>query len=297
VLDEARRLLDERDYRTAVARAETVLAQDRENREAREMLERARARLREADGAAADLKRALDASDVDRASQALGRLVDLDPRHPEVPGLTLRLNTALKGRMDVARQALEKARAQPQPAPASEADRSAVSGSRAASAGPTPSSPTPAVQEPPSTPAASSPKPQPPPSAPPTPAPTPAVQTPAPAPAPPVAPQTEAQARQAIQGALEAYRAAFESLSADALRAIHPSVDYETMKARFASVTAFDVKMKVQSISLQGETATATCLVTYTPKPKPAGRIPPVPTTFYLKRSGAVWIIDRVSRN
>jgi hypothetical protein len=117
------------------------------------------------------------------------------------------------------------------------------------------------------------------------------------APATPVTPQTEAQARQSIQGALEAYRAAFESLSADALRAIHPTVDYDTMKARFASVTAFEVKMKVQSISVQGEIATAACLVTYTPKPKPAGRIPPVATTFYLKRSGAVWIIDRVSRN
>jgi hypothetical protein len=32
------------------------------------------------------------------------------------------------------------------------------------------------------------------------------------------------------------------------------------------------------------------------PKPKPAGGVKPVPTTFRLRRAGDVWIIDDVSR-
>jgi len=286
-LEEARRLLDEKDYRTAAARADSVLAKDGENQEARDVLSKARARIRQSDQAASELKKALDVGDVDQASAGLARLVELDPRHPEVPGLTIRLNSALKGRAEAARQALERSRREPPPSP--EPQGSGVAGAAR------PVAPVAKGQEPSPTQATPPPTAQPPVPAPAPP--TPATQ-PLPSPTVPAAPpQTEAQVRQAIQGALEAYRAAFESLSADALRAIHPTLDYEAMKARFASVTAYDVKIKVQSIALHGETATAACLVTYTPKPKPAGKIPPVPTVFHLKRSGAVWIIDRVSRS
>ena len=105
-------------------------------------------------------------------------------------------------------------------------------------------------------------------------------------------------ARKAIRGVVEEYRSAVETRNADYLRRLAPGVDHEALRAAFAAVASMEVKIEVKDVNVSpnGDTATASCLVTYMPKPRPAGRISPVPTTFRLRRSGNVWIIEDVSR-
>ncbi len=93
---------------------------------------------------------------------------------------------------------------------------------------------------------------------------------------------------------LDEFRAAFERRDVEGLRAVQPGVDYERMKSIFASVSSYLVRIDVKEVSVQGDQARATCLVTYNPVPKPAGRQRPVPTIFHLRRKGDLWIIERV---
>jgi len=109
--------------------------------------------------------------------------------------------------------------------------------------------------------------------------------------------QSEAAARQAVRGVLEEYRTAFESLNAEAIRAVQPGVDSGVLRANFSAVTAYNVKMQVQDIAFDGPSAArASCLMTYNPVPKPSGKIPPVATIFHLRRSGEVWLIEKIVR-
>src|SRR3972149_6113659 len=134
------------------------------------------------------------------------------------------------------------------------------------------------------------------PPAPPPPPPAPPPGAPPPPPAPPAA-LTPAQieaSRIAIGSTLEGYRAAFETRNAGALRAIYPGVDYEHHRELFARVQSYRVTLQVQEVQVDGDQGLARCLVTYTPKPTPAGKNPPRPQVFHLRRSGETWIIDRV---
>jgi tetratricopeptide (TPR) repeat protein len=258
---EARRSLEAHDYRSAAARAEAALVQTPGDPDAERLLGEARAALRRGEAAARDLRQVLDSGDADRASQALGRLMDMDPRNPELPRLTLRVNQLLKEQAVAAQRALDQARQQPPIVP-------------------------PRTASPPATPAP----------------PTPAPPTPAPATAAPVVPSialTPAQveaARKDIRGVLQEYQTAVETRNAEYLRRLAPGLDYETLRTTFAAVAGMDVKIDVKDVSVSGDTAAAQCLVTYTPNPRPAGKLKPVPTLFRLKRVGAVWIIEEVLR-
>jgi hypothetical protein len=120
---------------------------------------------------------------------------------------------------------------------------------------------------------------------------------PAPVTAPPPTPQlSEAATKQAIRGVLDEYRQSFESRNADALRAVQPGIDYDQMKQTFSAVTAFGVKLEVGAVAVNGNSATARCLVTYSPVPKPAGKNKPVTTVFHLKKTGDLWLIERLER-
>ncbi len=241
-LADAERSLREKDYRAALRVSEAVLARDPGAPAARRVAEQARRALRASDGIVARLGAALDAHDVEKASQALSELLDQDPRRPDASALAARLNSS----MALRRQEL----ATPAPAP------------------PTIPAPTPA---------------------------------PAPSAPPPTAPatalpalQSEAAARQAIRGVLDEYRAAFERRDADSLRAVQPDVDYARMKDRFASVTGYTVRIDVKEVTVDGDQGTATCIVTYLPQPKPSQKIPPQRTVFHLRRTGDVWLIERL---
>jgi hypothetical protein len=264
-LQRGRRLLEERDYRGALAEAEAGLAVSSADGELQRLRAEAEAAVRRGDAAARAVREALDARNGPVAAAALARLLDADPRSPQVPALTQGV-----------KQILGSVGAGPagtmRPAPAIAAG--------------------PAVTAPPVT--------APPVTAPPVTVPPITLRPPpttAGAPAPSAA-EMEAGNRQAIRGVLNEYREAFEALNVDALRTIHPSVDYAAMKSAFSSVTGYTVKVQIRDIRLQGtEAAMADCLVTYSPIPKPSGKPKPVPTIFHLKKVGTVWRIDRVQRN
>ena len=269
---EARRSLEARDYRTALSRAEAVLAMDRGNAAAEKVLGDARDAIRTGDAAARDLRSALDARDADRASSALKRLGSVDPRNPELAALTVRVGDVVSRRAAEAQRALQEAEARRRAPPATPA--------------PTPrATPVPQATAPPPTPHPTPPPPTVPTAPPPTAAPA------------PLTPAQVELARRAIRGVLDEYRTAVGTLNAEYLRRLHPKVDYEGMRANFGNVQEIDVKIDVKDVAVAaaGDTATAQCLVTYTPKPKPVGRMKPVPTTFKLRRTGTnLWIIDEV---
>jgi hypothetical protein len=268
---EARRSLEDRDYRSAQSRAQAILARERGNAEAERILGAAREAIRAGDAAARELRSALDAKDADRASSALKRLGSLDPRNPDLATLTVRVGDVVSRRAAETQRAIAEAEARRQaPTPA-----------------PTPrATPVPQATAPPAT-------------LPPTP-PPPTAPTAPPATAVParLTPAEVDAARKSIRGVLDEYRVAVGTLNAEYLRRLHPKVDYEGMRANFGNVQRMDVKIDVKDVTVSpvGDTASAQCLVTYTPIPKPAGgRMPAVPTTFKLRRTGTgLWIIDEV---
>ncbi len=314
-LESARRALDAKDYRTAASRAEDVLTAEPGNASARQIADVARRELKELDAGLAQAREALDAGDTERAGRVLARM---DAGNPEVAPLVARLNDVLNGQAQEARRTLERARQAAERAPAKAADLAAASAIaragedalrrgdlavavrqfsesreayeralRVAWATPPPrpsptTAPTPQVAQ--MTP--------PPPSL--APSPPPPTAATAPPSLPPV--QSEIAARQAIRGVLDEYRAAFEKLNADALKAVQPGVDYDGIKKTFASVTGYTVRIDVKEVSVKGDTGTASCLVTYNPVPKPAGKLQPIATVFHLRRTGDVWLIERLER-
>ncbi len=268
VLAEARRSLGEKDYRATVTRAEPVLAKVPGNADARELLDAANTGLRRGEAAARELDAALDAGDTARASVALNRLSALDPRHPDLHTFTLRLNEALRREAADAQRVRDQERAQPLPTPTRVA-------------------PPPPTAAPTTAPAL------PPPTAAPPPVPT---STLAPvAPPPSSTPAQVEAARKAIRGVLAEFEVALETRNAEYLRRLAPGLDYEVYKASFA-LAGLDVKIEIRDVTVAGDTATADCLVTYTPNPKPARKITPTPTVFRLKHAGAVWVIEEVKR-
>ncbi len=268
-VNDARRALDARSYREAARRAEEVLDQDASNADARSILTEATNALRQIEEARSRVTAALQAGDAEAASRALSRLRELDPQDQSLPDLTGRIDGLLKSRLEQARQAEDRARLA-STAPAQNPQTTRVQ--------------PPAVTLPPVT------LPHPPVTL------APNVATP-PVTQPVVPAQSEAAARQAVRGVLEEYRTAFESLNAEAIRAVQPSADVGALKANFGSVTAYNVKMQVRGIAFDGPAvARASCVMTYSPVPKPSGKIPPVPTTFHLRRSGEVWLIEKIVR-
>ena len=314
-LESARRALEARDYRAAASRAEAILAAEPGNASARQIADDAQRALRELGASLAQAREALDTGDTERAGRVLA---GMDAGNPEVATFATRLNDVLKGQAQEARRTLERARQSAESAHANAGDMTAASALalagedalrrgdlavavrqfsrsreayeralRVAGATPMPRTaptvaPSPLVAQAPP---------------PPSPALTPAPPTTAAA-APPSLPPAQSQtaARQAIRGVLDEYRAAFERLNADALKAVQPGVDYDAMKKTFASVTGYTVRIDFKEVSVDGDTGTASCLVTYNPTPKPAGKLQPVATVFHLRRTGDVWLIERLER-
>ena len=320
-IEAARASLDDKDYRRAAELAEQILRADPQDAAALDVAQRARGGQRSVEEAVARVRVGLESGNTEEAADALARLLALDPRNPEAPDFAGKLNQVFKGRAEEAQRSMQRARA--------DAERARVAGSsefaRAASLGnagemafrggeyasaarqfleardaferarravplespgpPRPPTPSPAISLP--TPSPATP-------APPTPTPaTPILPTPAP---PTPAPRSEVAEVRQIRGVLDEYRAAFEKRDADALRAVQPGVDYGAMKQVFATVTGYTVRVEVKEVVVKGDTAVARCVVTYNPVPKPAGKIQPVSTVFHLRRSGELWLIDRLER-
>jgi serine/threonine-protein kinase len=133
----ARRAIADRDYRRALELAEAALQIEPANAPAREAVAEAQRALRESEAIAGRVRTALRSRDSASATEALGRLVALDPRHPDLPSLTRGLETLV--------------RATPRPAPPSPPPGPVAS---APSPRPAELRPTPAPATPPPTPSA-----------------------------------------------------------------------------------------------------------------------------------------------
>jgi serine/threonine-protein kinase len=106
----AQRVLEDKDYKGAMAQAEQALKLDPRNAAARGVLQKARETLAALDAAAAEAAAALDAGETDRGSEALSRILALDPQHPVVTELSARLNGVFRAKAEEARRLAGAAR-------------------------------------------------------------------------------------------------------------------------------------------------------------------------------------------
>jgi serine/threonine-protein kinase len=249
--DSARRALLDRDYRRAADLAGSVLAAEPASAAARETLAAAQEALRQGTAAAERVRSALRARDALAATQALGRLVTLDPRNPELPELT-------RGLEGLAREATPRTAAAEPATPVPDRPR-------VAETAPEPSAPAAA---------AGSPGPAPPPaSLQPAPA-TPAPATPPPAAAPPVGGAAVVTPENAVRQTLADYQAACARVDLLAIRRVFPLIRDASVKA-IEKMSRYDVRFEDVAVRFEGERAAiVTAQAFYEATPRDARRTP-----------------------
>ncbi len=89
----ARRELEDKDFEGAIGQAERAIKIAPQNAEARQLLEQAQAQVAAIEAAASEARTKLEQGDTQQATEALGRLLALDPRHPAASELSGRLNS------------------------------------------------------------------------------------------------------------------------------------------------------------------------------------------------------------
>jgi serine/threonine protein kinase/tetratricopeptide (TPR) repeat protein len=116
----AKRDLDDKNYESAAAQADRALKLSPGSPEAREIKAAAQQALKDLNAAAAEAKAKLEAGNMDGASEALGRVLALDPKHPVATELSAKLNSFFQHQAEDAKSEASRARAQ--------AERSQASG-------------------------------------------------------------------------------------------------------------------------------------------------------------------------
>jgi serine/threonine protein kinase len=102
--------LEDKNWAGAIAQAEDVLKLQPTSARARQILDEARGRRKELDAAATEARRSFEAGNLEDASRALDRVLELDPKHPVVGDLTARLNSTFASRAEEARRLTQRAR-------------------------------------------------------------------------------------------------------------------------------------------------------------------------------------------
>ncbi len=110
-LDLARRVLEDKDYKGAVSRANGILKLDSKNPEALAIREQAQGATREIETSVASAREAVTRGDSAQASTALERVMALDPKNPVVAELSSQLNANFARRATEAKTEMEKAKA------------------------------------------------------------------------------------------------------------------------------------------------------------------------------------------
>jgi hypothetical protein len=118
------------------------------------------------------------------------------------------------------------------------------------------------------------------------------------APKPPPTPGVPAQVEAAIKQSLAQYSAALESLDADQVKKVHPSVDVEGLRRAFRDMRELKVAIDdVRVLSTEGAAARVSCRVTQTLTPRAgAKQTSAVTRVLRLRRQEAVWLIDGFER-
>jgi hypothetical protein len=116
-----------------------------------------------------------------------------------------------------------------------------------------------------------------------------------PDPQPPAADRTvEAAARDALQR----YSTALESLDADAVKKIQPSIDVEILKRAFREMRTLEVTIdNVRVLSTEGALVRVSCRVTQTLTPKAGSKqTTAVTRVMRLRRQEGSWVIEGFER-
>ena len=102
--------LEDKNWGGAIAQAERALGLQPGSERAKQILDEARERRGELDAAASEARATFEAGNLQEASRALGRVLELDPKHPVVHELTARLNSTFRTRADEAQKLAQRAR-------------------------------------------------------------------------------------------------------------------------------------------------------------------------------------------
>ena len=101
-----------------------------------------------------------------------------------------------------------------------------------------------------------------------------------------------------VREALTAYQAALESLDAEAVKKVQPSVDLEGLKRAFREMRALEVAIdNVRVLSSDGAAARISCRVEQTLTPRAGSRqTTTVTRVLRLRREGSGWVIQAFER-
>ena len=311
----ARVRFDARDYRAALAEASAALTHDPGNAEAAKIKADAESRLAELEGLLEQATRAIAANDAVQAAGLLARAQELAPGDGRVAEVSARLR-------DVEPPPRAAVRPEPRPLPPPAAARQEPPASPPSRTAPAAGLGTPPATPPPSPPPVVTPPPPvvmvPPPTAPPPPVvtapeppkverrPEPVAETPPPAPAParveppapPPAPARESD-EAAIRRAIATYERAIESEDLALFRSVRPglSADEERrLRASFDQVTRQQIDIRIETITVTGDTATARLARQDTVDMGGRSQTSRSTQTMRLSRRGADWIIVELGR-
>jgi hypothetical protein len=122
-------------------------------------------------------------------------------------------------------------------------------------------------------------------------------QTAAPKPQPSAAP-AQAQLESAAKDALLQYSEAYQSLDADQVKRIYPSVDLEGLRRAFRDMRELKVNIdSIRILSTDGASARVSCRVTQTLIPKAGSKhTSAVIRVIRLRKQETVWLIDGFER-
>jgi hypothetical protein len=114
-------------------------------------------------------------------------------------------------------------------------------------------------------------------------------------------PQAQAQtvaAETGVRDALQRYSAALESLDANAVKKVQPSIPADNLAKAFKDMRELKVVIEaVRVLSLDGATARVSCKVTQTLTPKVGSKqTTSVTRVMRLRRNADVWVIDNFER-
>ena len=130
--------------------------------------------------------------------------------------------------------------------------------------------------------------------------PPPPAQAPAPAPVPPPPPsaQVDKPVDPGVRDALLQYATALESLDADAVKKVQPSIDVEGLKRAFREMRSLDVDIdNIRLLSSEAGSARVSCRVAQTLTPKVGTRqTTSVTRVLRLRRQDSGWIIQGFER-
>ena len=123
-------------------------------------------------------------------------------------------------------------------------------------------------------------------------------QTAAPQPQPQPAAQPDKLVDPAVRDALLQYARALESLDADAVKKVQPSIDAEGLKRAFREMRSLDVDIdNIRLLSSDAGSARVSCRVAQTLTPKVGSRqTTTVTRVLRLQRQDGVWIIQGFER-